>query len=63
MSTIPDYESFTEEELIYLKNEVLYCLRAYHNLPSEMVGDALMCNLYDKFAERFGLNPAEREDA
>lgn len=59
MSTIPDYKPLTEEELIHLKNEVLACLLAYHQVPSEQVADALMGNLYEKFSVRFGINPLE----
>jgi hypothetical protein len=59
MSTTPEYSDFTEEELVHLKNEVLCCLLAWHNVPSEEVADALIGHLYEKFAVRFGIDPLE----
>lgn len=59
MTTTPEHPDFTEEELIHLKNEVLCCLLAWHNIPSEPVADALIGHLYDKFAVRFGINVLE----
>jgi hypothetical protein len=59
MTTTPEYPDFTEEELIHLKNEVLCCLLAWHNVHSEEVADALIGHLYEKFAVRFGINVLE----
>lgn len=57
MSNTSNYPEFTLEELEALKKEVFYSLCAYHNVPSKQVGEALICNLYNKYALRFGLNP------